>query len=99
MSGSKTAPVDRAVAMIKTRTSTDALKVSVTGTLADAMAKSPNWAAATDVQTAVKGWTASADALDSNGQAIDALRAQLGVAVSKQRGLRRDWVAAKKHVT
>src|ERR1700677_2612554 len=50
----KAAAVDRAVATIKQSTHTDAQKVSVAGTLAQEMAKSPDWAAATDVQAAVK---------------------------------------------
>jgi hypothetical protein len=99
MKKAKKAPVDHAVATIKTSTGTDALKVSVTDTLAAAMAKSPNWAAATDVQTAVKGWTTNASALDANAQIVTGLHAQFLTAVAKQRELRRDWVAGKKHVT
>jgi len=95
----KKAAVDRAVATIKKATGTDALKVSVTGTIAQSMANSPNWGAATDVQTAVKAWTASAAAIGTNAQTISGLRAQLSTAEAKQLGLRRDWVASKKQVT
>jgi hypothetical protein len=98
MSKTKKPPVDRAVATIKKPIGTDTLKVSVTGTVAQAMAKSPDWAAATDVQSAVNVWTASATALDANAKVIAGLRSQLAVAEAKQNGLRRDWAAAKAHV-
>jgi hypothetical protein len=91
--------VDRAVATIKEPTGSDALKVSVTGTISAAMAKSPDWAGATDVQAAVKGWTASAAAIEANSQIISGLRAQLATAESKQLGLRRDWLSSRKQVT
>src|SRR5579863_3376017 len=45
---SKKAPVDRATATIKADTKSDALKTSVTNTIAQAMQKSTNWGAATD---------------------------------------------------
>ena len=92
------AAVNRAVATIKTATNTDALKVSVTDTLAQAMAKSPDWNGATDVQAAVTTWKANAGAIDTNAQAIAGLRAELVAAEAKQLGLRRDWVASRKHV-
>ena len=61
MSKAKKPPVDRAVATIKKSTGTDALKVSVTNDVGQAMQQSPNWSAATDVQSAVKVWTAGAE--------------------------------------
>jgi hypothetical protein len=91
-------PVDHAVATIKKPVGTDALKVSTTHTLGQAMSQSPDWAAATDVQTAVKVWTGSADAIDANAKVIDGLRAQLKAAEGKQPALRRDWLAAKRQV-
>ena len=90
--------INRAVATIKTSTTTDALKVSVTHSLAAAMPKSQDWAAATDVQAAVTVWTANADAMDANAKVIAGLRAQLGTAEAKQEGLRRDWAASRKQV-
>ena len=77
MSNKKKVAVDRAVATIKQSTRTDAEKVTVAGTLAQEMAKSANWAAATDVQAAVKAWTSTTTALGSNAQTISGLRAQL----------------------
>jgi hypothetical protein len=97
MSKTKKPPVDRAVATIKKAMGTDALKVSVTSTVAQAMAKSPDWATATDVQSAVNAWTTSAAAIDANAKVIAGLRSQLAVAEAKQNGLRRDWAAAKAH--
>jgi hypothetical protein len=98
MSNKKKAPVDRAVATIKQSTRTDAEKAAVAGTLAQQMAKSANWAAATDVQAAVKAWTSNTAALGSNAQTISGLRAQLATAEAAQEGLRRDWMAARKQV-
>jgi hypothetical protein len=98
MSKSKKTPVDRAVATVKKSTATDALKVSVTSSVSQAMAQSPDWAAATDVQTAVKAWSADAVAIGANAQAIAGLRAQLAIAEAKQNGLRRDWAASKMQV-
>jgi hypothetical protein len=95
---SSKASVDKAVATIKSSTTTDTLKVTVTETLAQSMAKSPDWAAATGVQTAVGAWSGCATAIDANAQVIHALRAQLSAAEVKQQGLRRDWSAARKQV-
>jgi hypothetical protein len=94
----KKAAVDRAVATIRRATNTDALKTSVTHSLSQAMSQSPDWPAATDVQTAVKVWSTGADAIDANAKVIAGLRAQLTAAEAKQSGLRRDWFAAKKQV-
>ena len=98
MSKAKKPPVDRAVATIKKGMVTDTLKVSVTSSVSQAMAQSPDWAAATDVQTAVKAWSADAAAIDSNAKVIAGLRAQLAVAEAKQQGFRRDWAASKMQV-
>jgi hypothetical protein len=95
---SSAAPVDKAVATIRSSTKTDTLKMSVTETLAQAMAKSPDWTAATGVQTAVQAWSSCASSLDGNAQTIRGLRAQLAAAEVKQHGLRRDWSAARKQV-
>jgi len=88
----------RAVATIRESTTTDALKVSVTHALGQAMSQSPDWAAATDVQGHVTKWTQDADALDANVTAIAGLRAQLYAAEDKQLGLRRNWLASKAQV-
>ncbi len=77
---------------------TDALKVSVTHSLAQAMQQSPDWASATDVQNAVKTWGKDADSIDANAKVIANLRAQLKAAEAQQEGLRRDWQASKKQV-
>jgi len=90
--------VDRAVATIRKKISTDALKVSVTNQITQAMPQSPNWSAATDVQSAVKTWSAGAAALDANAKVITNLRAQLKAAEAKQLTLRRDWATAKAQV-
>jgi hypothetical protein len=98
MSNSKKSPVDRAVATIKKVTNTDALKVSVTSDISQAMPQSPDWAAATDVQAAVKAWSSGATAIQANTTVIASLRTQLKAAEAKQNGLRRDWLASKQHV-
>jgi hypothetical protein len=98
MSKSKKATVERATATIKKATHTDVLKVSVTSSISQAMQQSPSWATATDVQTAVKAWSADATAIATNATLIAALREQLGAAEIKQVGLRRDWVAGKQQV-
>jgi len=98
MSSKKKPPVDRAVATIKKSTATDTLKVSVTHSLGQAMQQSPDWAAASDVQSAVKAWGKDADAIDANAKSIANLRAQLKAAEATQEGLRRDWLASKKQV-
>src|SRR6185312_13678033 len=98
MSKKKKPTVDRAVATIKQSAGTDAQKAAVAGTLAQEMAKSPNWAAATDVQAAVKAWTGNTSALESNAQTISSLRTQLAAAEAKQEGIRRDWMASRKQV-
>jgi hypothetical protein len=95
---SKKAPVDRATATIKADTKSDALKTSVTNTIAQAMQKSTNWGAATDVQSAVKVWVQGATDLATNATLIANLGAQLATAEAKQETLRRDWAAQKKAV-
>ncbi len=90
---------DQATATIKKSTRTDALKVSVTNELSQAMPQSPSWAVALDVQAAVKVLAANAAALGANATLISTLRAQLATAEAKQQGLRRDWGAAKSQVT
>ncbi len=98
MSKANKPPVDRAVATIEKSMKTDTLKVSVTASISQAMAQSPDWAAATDVQTAVKAWSADAVAIGANATVIANLRAQLAVAEAKQEGLRRDWGSSKMQV-
>ncbi len=98
MSNTKKPPVARAVATIKTPMVNDALKVSVTHSIALAMPQSADWAAATDVQNAVKAWSKGADSIDANAKLIAGLRAQLKTAEAAQEGLRRDWQAAKTQV-
>jgi hypothetical protein len=94
----KKPPVDHAVAVLREPIGTDALKVSVTGTLAEAMSKSPEWGAATDVQSAVQTWSASAGLIAQNAQTIAGLRAQLAQAEATQRSLRRGWLAGRRQV-
>jgi hypothetical protein len=96
---SKKKAAARAVAKMPALTDTDAQKVAVTGSVSQAMPQSPSWAAATDVQTAVKLWSTSATKLDTNTKAIAGLRVQLLAAEAAQEGLRRDWLAAKQQVT
>jgi hypothetical protein len=98
MSKTKKPPVARAVATIKTPMVTDALKVSVTNSISQAMQQSPDWAAATDVQNAVKAWSKEASTIDANTKAIANLRAQLKAAEAAQLAARRDWQAAKRQV-
>jgi hypothetical protein len=92
-------PVDRAVATIKKAAGNDALKVSTTRSVTQAMKQSPDWAAATDVQTAVTVWSKAADALEASATGIANLRAQLKNAEAAHASLRRDWEASKMQVT
>jgi len=62
------------------------------------MQASSNWAAATDVQGAVKVWNKGADDLEANAKEVAKLRDQLSTAENKQLGLRRDWKAATSQV-
>ncbi len=94
----KSAAVEQAVATMTKSTVTDALKVSVTASTAQAMQQSASWAAATDVQSSVKNWSAQAAALEANATTIAGLRAQLAAAELKQESIRRGWTAAKKQV-
>jgi hypothetical protein len=98
MSKSKKPSVDRAVATIRQPSGTDALKASCTATVTQAMKASPNWAAATDVQSAVAVWTKDATALAANATTIANLRAQLATAEALQLTLRRDWSASRQQV-
>jgi hypothetical protein len=98
MSKSKKPPVDRAVATIRQPSGTDALKASCTATVTQAMKASPNWAAATDVQTAVAVWSKDGAALAANATTIANLRAQLATAESLQLTLRRDWSSSRQQV-
>jgi hypothetical protein len=92
-------PVDRAVATMKKATGNDALKVSTTRSVTQAMKQSPDWAAATDVQSAVTTWNKSADAIEASAKEIANLRAQLKNAEATLASNRRDWLASKKQVT
>jgi hypothetical protein len=98
MSKQKKPPVDHAVAVLREDTGTDDQKVSVTGTLAEAMAQSPEWGAAPGVQSAVQTWSGSATAIRQNAQTIGGLRAQLAAAEARQRTLRRGWLSARRQV-
>jgi hypothetical protein len=98
MSKTRKPPVDRAVATIRERASTDVRKVSVARTISANMAKGSDWGAATDVQNAVSIWTGTADAIDANALLIAGLHAQLKTADAHQNALRRDWQAAKVQV-
>jgi hypothetical protein len=98
MSKAKKTPVDRAVARIQKPKSTDAQKVNVTRSTLHGMQNSPNWAAATDLQAAVKPWSATADAMEANATVIANLRKQVAAAEAKQLTLRRDWHVETTHV-
>jgi hypothetical protein len=63
------------------------------------MKQSPDWAAATDVQTSVTGWNKATDALEASATGIANLRAQLKSAEAAIAALRRDWAASKQQVT
>jgi hypothetical protein len=99
MSKSKKAPVDRAVAKVGKLTSTDALKVSTTSAVVQAMKQSPSWASAPAVQAAATAWGNASSALATGAATIENLRAQLKNAEAAQAGLRRDWDTAKLSVT
>lgn len=90
--------VDHAAPTIKKPKRTDAQKVQCARSMAEAMAQGPEWSAATDVQSATKLWTKSADDLEANAGVISNLRNQLAVAESRQRTLRRGWRATAAQV-
>ena len=98
MAKGKAKPVDRAEPTIKKATGSDAKKVDVAHSTTAAMAKSPLWATAVDVQAAAKAWTQTADDIAANGKVIADLRAQLRVAEAKQQGLRRNYRACRRQV-
>ena len=98
MSKKKATTAGRAVAKIRQVTNTDALKVSVTHAVGQAMAQSPDWSQATDVQAKVNTWVSDADAIDANAKVMHDLRAQLFAAEAKQTVLRRNWAASKAQV-
>ncbi len=90
--------IDRALPVITKPKDTDVEKVQCTQSMVAAMEACAGWAAAGDVQTAVKVWTASADAIDANATTIAGLRDQLRTAEGKQLTLRRGWQAATLQV-
>src|SRR5580704_6009077 len=92
---SKKSPVDRATATIRKASGNDTTKVSTTRTVTQAMKQSPDWAAATDVQTAATVWSKAADALEASTKDIANLRAQLKNAEAAHASLRRDWSASR----
>jgi hypothetical protein len=98
MSKSKKQPVDRATARLNAPKVTDAQKVAATRSTISGMQQSPSWAAATDLQAAVKPWSASADALEANATTLVNLRKQVAAAEAKQLTLRRDWQLQTSHV-
>jgi hypothetical protein len=99
MGKSKKSPVDRATATIRKATGNDALKVSTTSSVIQAMKQSPNWAAATGVQAAVAGWSKAASVIEAGATGIANLRAQLKSAEAAQAAARRDWETSKLQVT
>jgi hypothetical protein len=84
---------------MKKATGNDAAKVSTTRSLAQAMKQSPDWAAATTVQTAVTAWSKAADAIEASVAGIANLRAQLSNAEATLASQRRDWAASRVQVT
>src|SRR5262249_43332536 len=94
----KAKPVDRAEPTLRKETTTDAQKVDVAHSTTASMAKSPLWAAATDVQAAANAWNKSADDLVANAQVISDLQGQLRQAEAKQQGLRRNYRACRRAV-
>jgi hypothetical protein len=99
MSGKKNTPhVDRARPVIRVPKQTDAERVALTHSTSSAAKASPDWAAATDVQSAVIVWSKSADDLATNALQVGTLKGQLSLAEAKQRVLRRTWQTATTHV-
>ena len=98
MSKTKKATVDSAVATIGQPKGTDVQKVSTTRSITQNMQQCPDWAAAVDVQAAVKTWNKDADAIDANAKTIATLREQLKIAEAHQEALRRNWRASSKAV-
>jgi hypothetical protein len=77
----------------------DAGRVSTTRSIAAAMKQSPDWAAATNVQTEVAAWSKAADAIEASVGLIANLRAQLSNAEATLASQRRDWATSKVQVT
>ena len=92
------ASINRAAPAIRKPKKTDVEKVQCTQTMTTAMQASASWAAATDVQGAVKIWNTSASDIDANSKVIAQLKDQLAAGESKQRTLRRSWQAATAQV-
>ena len=63
------------------------------------MKQSPDWAAATTVQTAVTAWVSAASAIEASVGTIANLRAQLSNAEATLASQRRDWAASRVQVT
>jgi hypothetical protein len=84
---------------MKKATGNDAAKVSTTRSVAQAMKQSPDWAAATTVQTAVTAWSKAADAIEASAAGIANLRAQLSNAEATLASQRHDWAVSRVQVT
>jgi len=93
------APIDKAAPVIAKPKKTDVQKVQCTRTTTQAMQQSASWAAAADVQGAVKIWNKDADDIEANAKVVAALKDQLKAAETKQRTIRRSWRASTKQVT
>jgi hypothetical protein len=93
-----TSPIDKASPTIRKPKATDVEKVQCTRSTTQGMQASPSWAAATDVQGAVKVWNTCADDIEANAKVIATLKDQLSTAEAKQRSLRRNWQAATSQV-
>jgi hypothetical protein len=70
---------------------TSAEMAATTVSTVAAMKASPDWAAATDVQTAVARWSSSASDVAANAAVIAQLKDQLAVAVAHQQTLENTW--------
>jgi hypothetical protein len=72
--------------------------VDTTRSLTVTMKASPDWPAATDVQTSVNAWNAIADQIEANATIVIDLANQRKAAVAKQRALKQKWRVCRKQL-
>ena len=97
-SKNKAKPVDRAVPVMRKPKRSDAMKVAAASTTVTAMQGSSLWNSNPALQASANAWNAAATTLGSNATVIADLRSKLATALAAQRGYRRDWTDALKHV-
>jgi hypothetical protein len=91
-------PVVRVKPSLGKPRSTSAERVATTTSTVAAMKASPDWPAATDVQTSVAKWSTAASDIAANAAVVAQLKDQLAVAVAKQVTLNHTWSVCTSQV-